>query len=110
MFGCHAIWVDENVFALVWKTGRIGFKLPDEKAYGSMMSKEGAAPWTAGPKTMAHWVLVPESYHSKPAALKKLAAQSYELCSVLAPKKKPPTKKPAAKASKKSITPKKKVK
>lgn len=90
MFGCHAVWVNDNVFALVWKTGRIGFKLPDEKTYTALMSKEGAAPWTAGPKQMAHWVLVPGGYHSKPAELKKWAAKAHELCAELGakPKKK----------------------
>ena len=110
MFGCHAVWVNENVFALVWKTGRIGFKLPDEKAYDSLMSKDGAAPWTAGPKTMAHWLLVPETYHSKPAALKKLAAQSYDLCSVLVPKAKTAAKRTLARPAKKSAIPMKKGK
>ncbi|MCX6125033.1 MAG: TfoX/Sxy family protein [Proteobacteria bacterium] len=101
MFGCHAVWVNDNVFALVWKTGRIGFKLPNEKVYEALMSKEGSAPWTAGPKQMAHWVLVPESYHSKRAELKKLAAKAHELCAELEPKSK---KKSAPKmATKKAI-------
>ena len=29
LFGCHALWADQNVFALVWKAGQIGVKLPD---------------------------------------------------------------------------------
>ncbi len=33
MFGCHAMWADGNVFAMVWKHGRIGVKLPEEKQY-----------------------------------------------------------------------------
>jgi len=110
MFGCHAVWVNDNVFALVWKTGRIGFKLPDEKAFQTLMSKEGAAPWTAGPKTMAHWVLVPESFHSKPAALKKLATQSHDLCAALPPKAKKTAKTVASKQLKKAASPKKKGK
>ena len=101
MFGCHAVWVNDNVFALVWKAGRIGFKLPDEKIYDSLMSKEGASPWTAGPKQMAHWVLVPESYHTKPAELKKWAAKAHETCAMLEPKvKKKATTKSAPKVSK----------
>src|SRR5262245_45447222 len=67
MFGCHAIWVSGNVFALVWKHGRIGVKLPDEAAYRSLMALPGADPWKAGPMQMAHWVLVPDSFHAKPA-------------------------------------------
>jgi len=37
MFGCHALWADGNVFALVWKHGRIGFKLPDEGSYRTLL-------------------------------------------------------------------------
>jgi len=95
MFGCHAIWADGNVFALVWKHGRIGVKLPDETPYTSLMGLSGAEPWKAGPMQMAHWVLVPESFHSKPTEIKKWAAKAYELCSKLEkkPKKAATTKK-----------------
>lgn len=80
MFGCHALWADGNVFALVWKHGRIGFKLPIETEYESLMKVSGAEPWKAGPMKMAHWVLVPESFHSKPTEIKKWAAKAHELC------------------------------
>lgn len=93
MFGCHAIWSNDQVFALVWKHGRLGFKLPDTDTYGELMGKTGADPWKAGPKQMAHWVLVPESFHKKPAELKKWAAKAQELCSKLEAK---PAKKKAA--------------
>ena len=83
MFGCHAIWADGNVFALVWKHGRIGVKLPEEARYEKLMSLSGAEPWKAGPMKMAHWVLVPESFHSKSAELKNWASQAHELCSKL---------------------------
>jgi TfoX/Sxy family transcriptional regulator of competence genes len=78
MFGCHALWVNENIFALIWKTGRIGVKLPDEKSFAALMAKSGSSPWTAGTRTMAHWVLVPESYHRRPAELRKWVAKAYE--------------------------------
>lgn len=92
MFGCHAIWSNDQVFALVWKHGRLGFKLPDVDTYSELMGKTGADPWKAGPKQMAHWVLVPESFHNKPAELKKWAAKAQELCSKLEAK---PAKKKA---------------
>ena len=98
MFGCHALWVKENVFALVWKHGRIGFKLPDEHAYAALLKTTGAAPWKAGPMQMAHWVLVPETFHKKPAELKKLAAKAHAQCALL---EKKPTK---AKAKTKATT------
>lgn len=83
MFGCHAFWADGNVFALVWKHGRIGVKLPDEKLYQSLMDAKGAEPWKAGPMKMAHWVLVPESFHSKTAELRKWTIKAHDLCSKL---------------------------
>jgi TfoX/Sxy family transcriptional regulator of competence genes len=98
MFGCHAIWADGNVFALVWKHGRIGVKLPEETRYEKLMSLSGAEPWKAGPMKMAHWVLVPESFHSKSSELKNWASQAHELCSKLVKKAAP--KKTASKKKK----------
>lgn len=94
MFGCHALWADGNVFALVWKHGRIGVKLPVAADYDSLMKVSGAEPWKAGPMKMAHWVLVPESFHSKPAEIKKWAKKAHDLCSKL---EKKPAKKKAVK-------------
>jgi len=90
MFGCHAAWADGNVFALVWKHGRIGVKLPEEGQYEALMSKSGAEPWKAGPMKMAHWVLVPESFHAKSTELKKWVVKAHALCLKLEkkPKKK----------------------
>ncbi len=94
MFGCHALWANGNVFALVWKHGRIGFKLPDDSSYESLIKLNGAEPWKAGPMKMAHWVLVPETFHSKKAELRKWALKAHEQCSTLEPK---PKKKVSAK-------------
>jgi TfoX/Sxy family transcriptional regulator of competence genes len=97
MFGCHALWADGNVFALVWKHGRIGFKLPKEATYDSLMSEGGAEPWKAGPMKMAHWVLVPEPFHENPKELKKWAKKAYGECKALPKKVKPTPKKKAVK-------------
>jgi hypothetical protein len=91
MFGCHALWAKGNVFALVWKEGRVGVKLPEAADYDALMGEEGAGPWKAGPMKMAHWVLVPPAMDER--ALKKWVARAHELA-LLAPPKKP---KPAAK-------------
>jgi TfoX/Sxy family transcriptional regulator of competence genes len=80
MFGCHALWANGNVFALVWKHGRIGVKLPVETEYESLMDVSGAEPWKAGPMKMAHWVLVPESFHTKPSEIKKWVTKAHGLC------------------------------
>jgi TfoX/Sxy family transcriptional regulator of competence genes len=83
MFGCHAVWASGNVFALVWKHGRIGVKLPEDGQFQSLMDLSGSEPWKAGPMKMAHWVLVPESFHSRPTELKKWATKAHTLCSKL---------------------------
>lgn len=98
MFGCYALWVDQNVFALVWKQGRIGVKLPEVHQYDSLLGASGAEPWQAGPMQMAHWVLVPESFHAKPVEIKKWAVKAHGLCQNLEKKvKKSSAAKTAAK-------------
>jgi TfoX/Sxy family transcriptional regulator of competence genes len=62
MFGCAALFTKGNIFALVWKHGRLGVRLPDQAQYDELMAKEGAEPWQPGPQ-MAHWVLVPSELH-----------------------------------------------
>ena len=64
MFGCHALFAAENVFALVWKHGQIGVKLTNEADYGKLMKMKGSAPWKAGARQMAHWVLMPKNLES----------------------------------------------
>ena len=83
MFGCHAVWVNGNVFALVWKHGRIGLKLPKESDYEALMAISGSEPWKAGAMKMAHWVLVPEAFHGKMTDLKKWTIKAHNLCSTL---------------------------
>lgn len=58
MFGCHALFADSQVYALVWKTGAIGVRLEDAAAFAKAMALSGSKPWTAGDRTMAHWVLL----------------------------------------------------
>ena len=80
MFGCYALWADENVFALVWKSGRIGVKLPYKTEYESLINIEGSEPWTAGTKKMSHWVLVPHTFHSTPVQLRDWVVKAHSLC------------------------------
>jgi TfoX/Sxy family transcriptional regulator of competence genes len=88
MFGCYALWANENVFALVWKHGRIGLKLPKEESYKALMKLTRAEPWMAGPMKMANWVLVPPTFHTKINDLKKWATVSHSHCLVLEKKPK----------------------
>jgi TfoX/Sxy family transcriptional regulator of competence genes len=60
MFGCEALFTNGAIFALVWKTGRIGVKLPDAARFDARASEKGSEPWRAGEMIMSHWVLVPK--------------------------------------------------
>ena len=104
MFGCHALFANGNVFALVWKEGRLGVRLPDEETFNALMGLEGAAPWKAGAMVMSHWVLVPEALHDEEAALKRWVTKAHGLAISATPKAKktkiakaPAKKKPVAK-------------
>ncbi len=104
MFGCHALWASGNVFALVWKEGRIGVRLPDEKLYEQLSSAAGAGPWKAGPMNIAHWVLVPPAMHAKKAELRKWVSTAHALAQAARPAAE---KKPAKKAAPKKTAQKK---
>lgn len=65
MFGCQAVFAYNNIFALVWKTGRLGVKITDPALFAELMAKNGAEPWTAGDRTMSNWILLPESFHRR---------------------------------------------
>jgi DNA transformation protein len=95
MFGCDAWFAAGAIFALVWKHGRIGLKLPDPEAYAELFALPGAAPWTAGTKTMSGWVLVPEAFHDDPAALRAWVARAHR-AALAAPAKRPAARKTAA--------------
>jgi len=79
MFGCPAVFVSGQIFGLVWKAGRIGLRLPEPAAFEELMAREGTAPWTAGPKTMSNWVLVPEAFHSDPGTLRAWAERAHQM-------------------------------
>jgi hypothetical protein len=70
LFGCRALYRTNAVFALVWKAGRIGVKLPVPARYQELMSLAGTAPWVAH-AVMSHWVLVPKSFHEDSVLLRK---------------------------------------
>ena len=77
MFGCHALFADSKVFALVWKHGQIGLKLMAEADYEALLSLPGAGPWKAGPMQMAHWVLLPPTLAESPRQLAKWAKRAH---------------------------------
>lgn len=92
MFGCDALFANGNVFGLVWKHGRIGLRLPDEAAYGSLLRTGDASPWKAGPMTMAHWVLVPTVMHRGGADLTRWTQKAHGMAMAQPPKDVPGAK------------------
>lgn len=94
MFGCDALFAQGNIFALIWKTQRIGVRLPDPAAYAEAMARPGAEPWRvdAGVKPMAHWVLLPEGDHEEPEVLATWVARAHGQAMALGPKAEKPKK------------------
>ncbi len=63
LFGCDALFVDDAIFGLIWKEGRIGLKFVDPQAAAHRLSAPGAKAWAPSGKPMRGWVLVPETFH-----------------------------------------------
>jgi TfoX/Sxy family transcriptional regulator of competence genes len=88
MFGCEAMFVNGNIYGLVWKTGRIGLKLPDEAAYRSLLSTAGAERWSpSGKGAMGHWILVPEEWHDDPETLGAWTRRAHGLVAASPPRR-----------------------
>ncbi len=106
MFGCDAFFRSGQIFGLIWKTGRLGVRLPDEAQFKQLMAYDGSEPWQVydkpGAKPMAHWVLVPEAFHDDTADLAQWIGLAYQLAAPNAVTvqfaKKPSAAKPANKA------------
>lgn len=103
MFGCDAYFAGDQIFVLLWKTGRIGVRLPDPAAYAQLLAQDGAEPWQIGEKTMSHWVLTSEDLHDDPAALTPWIRRAHGLARAAPPAKK--TAKPAIKSAAKPRAP-----
>ena len=83
MFGCDAFFRSGQIFALIWKTGRIGVRLSDVLIHDALMASPGAEPWQVydkpSAKPMKHWVLVPEAFHDDTLELASWLGQAYTL-------------------------------
>jgi len=102
MFGCDALFANLAIYALVWKTGRLGLKLPEPALYQDALALEGAEPWAPGGKAMAHWVLLPESLHDQPEQLSIWVHKAHRLASAAGP---PSAAKSKAKAARRAASP-----
>src|SRR5262245_14434782 len=79
MFGCAALFTKGNIFALVWKHGRLGVKLPDSAQHDALMAEAGAEPWKPGATAMLHWVLMPPAFHVAPDKLAHWVGRAHAL-------------------------------
>jgi TfoX/Sxy family transcriptional regulator of competence genes len=68
MFGCDAFLAGGAIFAMVWRDGRIGLRLPDD-LLPELRALPGADPWRHRDMVVRQWVLVPESFHDDPDGL-----------------------------------------
>jgi TfoX/Sxy family transcriptional regulator of competence genes len=68
MFGCDAFLAGGAIFAMVWREGRIGLRLPDDRL-PELRALPGADPWRHRDMVVRQWVLVPESFHDDPDGL-----------------------------------------
>jgi TfoX/Sxy family transcriptional regulator of competence genes len=79
LFGCDGWFVQGNIFALVWKEGRLGFRLSDPELQAEALAFKGAGPWSVGRQEMKHWVLVPLAWHREPAKLRAWGRKAHAL-------------------------------
>ena len=107
MFGCDAFFADGTIFGLIWKTGRIGLKLTEDEPLCELTKMPGSDPWTAGNRTMSHWVLVPPRFHKDRKSLGKWVKKAHTLAlskpkskAKASPKKKAPAKRRVGRAGK----------
>ena len=85
VFARNTFFVDGKLFALVWREGRIGVKLPEPDGYAELQAHAGALPWIAWGRPMVGWLLVPTEMHSDEAALSKWVRRACEAVRLAAP-------------------------
>lgn len=81
LFGCDGYFVRGNIFAMVWKEGRLGLRLSDAEQHAELLACTGASPWVFGPKAVKHWVLLPKDWQRQPAKLRAWGRKAYALAS-----------------------------
>lgn len=105
MFGCEAFFHQGRIFGMIWKTGRIGLKFPEDASFDEAMALPGSAPWKPGAVAMSRWVLMPEAFYDDTETLAQWIARAHAQVQAKAAK---PAKKPKASATAKVKNPAKK--
>lgn len=96
LFGCDGAFVGGNIFALVWKDGRLGLRLPDEALRTGLLAEAGAEPWRMDGKAVRHWVLLPERWHADAPRLREWCRRAHALAQARPEKSRVTGKGPAA--------------
>lgn len=84
MFGCDAFLASGAIFAMVWREGRIGLRLPDA-LLPELRALPGADPWRHRDMVVRQWVLVPESFHDDPEGLASWVRKAHAAALVRGP-------------------------
>jgi TfoX/Sxy family transcriptional regulator of competence genes len=88
MFASDGWFVNEKVFTLVSKDGRIIVRLPDPAAQDELLSLPGASMWQIPSRPpMRGWLELPETMHDDDAALRVWLRRAANLAAALPAKK-----------------------
>jgi len=91
--------VNERVFALVSRQGRIVVRLPDDAAVAELLALDGAEPWKYGTRAPPRgWVQLPEVMHEDAPALQAWLQRAWQLGRDAPAKPKRKRAKPAARS------------
>jgi TfoX/Sxy family transcriptional regulator of competence genes len=94
MFASDGWFVNEKVFTLVSKEGRIVVRLPDPAAQDELLSLAGASMWQIPNKPpMRGWLELPETMHDDETALRVWLRRAASLAAALPAKKRAAKKK-----------------
>jgi hypothetical protein len=98
VLGCDGLCAGGSAFAVVWRDGRIGVRLPNEIAWAEAMKMPGSSPLRAGTMSMNEWALVPEALHRDSARLGAWVRRAHALALNAARAGRMPTRPPVRKA------------
>ncbi|HEY1908402.1 MAG TPA: TfoX/Sxy family protein [Myxococcaceae bacterium] len=104
MFGCDAFLAGGAIFAMVWRVGRIGLRLPDA-LLPELRALPGADPWRHRDMVVRQWVLVPESFHDDAEALAPWVRKAHAAALERGPTQKRSSRPPPVRRRRKASTP-----
>ena len=61
-FGLNVLTVQGEMFAMVWKNGRIGLRFRDTALNDQVLELEGSEHWVTGGRAMRQWILMVDDF------------------------------------------------